>query len=988
VSPNLVEGREFLSPESVVVDGSTNPASVYVADTGNNRVLGFKSATGFANGQFADLVIGQPDFVTTLAQGPAFSARTTGLTRPEGVAVDGAGNLYVVDAGNNRILRFPKPFQQTATVFPDIVIGQPGFSTGAANQGGLSSSSLFFSSSSTTFPASLAIDASGNLWVADAGNNRILRFNANVLGAQATSGPVADIVLGQADFVSNGTGLPAPALTSFTSIQAPTGIAFDAAGRLFVSESVSNQRGRVLVWFPNASTGTFSIGQAASRMLGVDQSSPPPAAVSEFQFQASPSALFAVGNQIGVSDTFNNRILLFLPVEQWNGNPFFQAAIAVVGQTSFAGGSANQGSPAAGPSTLSAPVGAFFFNSELYVADAENHRMIVLPQTGSGFGPGTRVLGQLQLTLNSPNLIEGREFNFSNAGVAADAGIAVDFSSAVPHLYVSDPYNNRVLGYYDLRNIQPGQFADIVIGQPDFLHSISDYPNNQPSSNNLSVPTGLVVDSNGNLYVADTGNSRVLRFPAPFANFQPGTPVAITESADLVLGQPGFAVKITDATSQTMAAPYGLALDGDNGLLVSDLTHNRVLFFPGKSDDLTSFEAATIVFGQSDMDSSLSGSGLNQLNSPHHIAVDTDDRLYVADTANGRVAIFNRAPAAINGEYAALTLTSGLSSPRGVDVNQATGDIWVADAGTGSALRYPAFNTLLGSGSFTPNTTLKDYAPLAVAEDNWGNIFLADDASRVVIFYPGLSALNAANFLGIKSTPVAFPLAPGLITALYTTAGGNQFGTRSVSASSAPLPKQLNGVQVLVNGTPSPLFYAGPNQINFVVPGNAPQNGTADVQVLDAATGRVLGDTTVAMFPVSPGVFTQAASGSGPGIIANQDGTLNSSTNPAATGSIVTIYLTGQGYISGMPADGAAPTAALSTPYTPTVYVGGANNVPPQNVKYSGLAPQQVGVWQINVQIPNDAVSLENSPTQVLIQVDSLPSGGGALGRPVYIFVK
>jgi len=139
---------------------------------------------------------------------------------------------------------------------------------------------------------------------------------------------------------------------------------------------------------------------------------------------------------------------------------------------------------------------------------------------------------------------------------------------------------------------------------------------------------------------------------------------------------------------------------------------------------------------------------------------------------------------------------------------------------------------------------------------------------------------------------------------------------------------------------------------------------------------------------VSPGVFTQAASGSGPGIIANQDGTLNSSTNPAATGSIVTIYLTGQGYISGMPADGAAPTAALSTPYTPTVYVGGANNVPPQNVKYSGLAPQQVGVWQINVQIPNDAVSLENSPTQVLIQVDSLPSGGGALGRPVYIFVK
>jgi uncharacterized protein (TIGR03437 family) len=983
LSPNLVEGREFLSPESVVVDVSTNPAPVYVADTGNNRVLGFRSATGFANGQFADIVIGQPDLVTTLTQGPLFSTRTTGLTTPEGMAVDSAGNLYVIDAGNNRILSFPKPFSQTATVFPDIVIGQPTFATGAANQGGLSATSLSFSASNSTLPASLAIDASGNLWVADAGNNRILRFNATVLGVQAASGPAADLVLGQPDFVSNGAGLPVPALTSFTSIQSPTGIAFDAAGRLFVSESVSGRRGRVLVWFPG-----FSIGQSASRMLGVDQTSPPPATVSEFQFQSSPGALFAVGNQIGVSDTFNNRILLFPPVEQWNLNPFFQAAIAVVGQTSFAGGTANQGMPSAGPSTLSTPVGAFFFNSELYVADTANHRMIVLPQAGSGFGAGTRVLGQLQLTLNSPNLIQGREFNFSNSGSAADAGIAVDFSSAVPHLYVSDPYNNRVLGFYDLRNIQPGQYADIVIGQPDFLHSIGNYPNNLPASNNLSIPTGLAVDSNGNLYVADTGNARVLRFPSPFANFQPGVPMAVTESADLLLGQPNFTTKITDATSQTMAEPYGLALDGDNGLLVSDLSHNRVLFFAGKSRNLTSFQPASIVFGQSDMNSSLSGSGLNQMNSPHHIAVDTDDRLYVADTANGRVTIFNRAPAASNGAYAALTLTSGLSSPRGIDVNPATGDIWVADANKKAALRYSDFNTLIGTGSFTPNTTLSDYAPLAVAEDNWGNIFLADDANRVVVFYPGLSALNAANFLGINSTPVAFPLAPGLITALYSTGNTGQFGTASVSATTVPLPKQLNGVQVLVNNTPAPLFYAGTDQINFVVPANAPQNGTADVQVVETATGRVLGDTTVVMFPVSPGVFTQTATGSGAGVIANQDGTLNTPTNPAAPGSIVTIYLTGQGYISGMPADGAAPSAALSTPYTPTVYVGGANFVPPGNVKYSGLAPEQVGVWQINVQIPNDAVSLPASPTQVLVQVDSLPSGGGALGRPVYIYIK
>ena len=834
-------------------------------------------------------------------------------------------------------------------------------------------------------------DAAGDLWVTDSANSRILRFNVSVLGAQATSGPAADIVLGQASFTVNsfvsGTNTTVPAFTSLTGISLPAGLAFDAAGRLFASEAVSGRPGRVLVWYP-----PFSTGQSATRMLGVDTSNPPPPAISQFEFNQAPSALFSVGTQIGVSDTFNNRLLLFPPVEQWNLNNFYQAAIGVVGQVDFASASANQGSPLASASSLSTPVGAFFYNGELYVADSGNHRMIVLPQTSAApnaaFGAGTRVLGQLQTNLNTVNLIQGREFNFSNSGNAADAGMAVDFSSPVPHLYVSDPYNNRILGFYDLRNIQAGQYADIVIGQPDFLHSVSNYPNGQPTSGNLSIPTGLAVDSLGNLYVADTGNGRVLRFPAPFANFQPGTPMAVTESADLLLGQISFTTRITDPTSQTMASPYGITIDANHGVLVSDLGHNRVLYFPGTPQTLTSSEAATIVFGQADMNSASSGTGLNQLASPHHIALDTDERLYVADSGNGRILIFNRVSLATNGAYGALALTAGLKTPRGVDVNQATGDIWVADAGASQAIRYPNFNTLIGTGNYSSNATLSDYVPLAVAEDNWGNVFVADDANRVVIYYPGLSALNAANYLGIISQPVPFPLAPGLITALYSTGQPGQFGATSASASTIPLPKQLNGIQVLVNNTPAALFYAGTDQINFEVPSSAPQSGTADIQVVEVATGRVLGDTTVAMYSVSPGVFTQTSTGIGTGVIQNQDGTLNTSSNPAAAGSIVTIYMTGQGYISGMPADGDIPNAALSTPYTPSVYVGGANLVPPGNVKYSGLAPTLVGVWQLNVQIPQDAISLPTSPVQVLVQQNSLPSGGGALGRPVYIYIK
>jgi uncharacterized protein (TIGR03437 family) len=98
--------------------------------------------------------------------------------------------------------------------------------------------------------------------------------------------------------------------------------------------------------------------------------------------------------------------------------------------------------------------------------------------------------------------------------------------------------------------------------------------------------------------------------------------------------------------------------------------------------------------------------------------------------------------------------------------------------------------------------------------------------------------------------------------------------------------------------------------------------------------------------------------------------------------------MTGQGYISGMPADGDVLNAALKTPYTPTVYVGGTGPVPPDYVLYSGLAPTLVGVWQINVKIPINVVSLPANPVQVFVEVNSVLSGGGGFGRPVYIYIK
>ncbi len=986
-NPNLVEGRELYSPEGIALDTSITPPALYISDTANNRVLGFRNAASLANGQAADLVLGQPNPATTLgvilppATGQTLS---TGLQTPTGIAVDTQGNVYVLDAANNWIVRFPKPFAQTGGQVPDLVIGQPSFATHGANQGGISASTLSFASSPGVLQAFIAFDSSGNLWVADSGNNRILRFNATVLGSSAAPGPAADIVLGQTDFAT-GTYNPPTASnpqTSLTSFTTPSGIAFDSAGRLFAVESISTSPGRILMWAP-----PFYIGQPASRLLGVDTDNPPPPAVSEFQLSAAPGGLFAIGNAIGTVDTLNSRVLIFPPVEQWTPNTTYQAAVQVVGQPDFSSNSSNLGNPTAGPNGFSFPGAAVFSGSALYVADSGNNRVLAIPQKGSAFGPATSfgpatmVLGQDLMTLNAPNLVEGREFNFGNGNTGYDTGVAVDLTGAVPHLYVADTYNNRILGFNDLRTVQSGAKADIVIGQPDFQQVLVNYPSNvpnQPNASGLFLPTGLAVDSNGDLYVADRGNGRVLRFPQPFANYTAGT----LEKANLVLGQSSFTgTRITDATARTMAEPYGLAFTLAGGLLVSDTFLNRVLYFQGQPADLTSGMSASLVFGQPDFNSSGGGSSLSQMNSPHHIATDSDDRLYVADTGNGRVDIFNNVPTSSLGQPAAQVLTSGLRSPRGIYVSTVTGEIWVADALASFAVRYPAFNQLTPAGE-APNAAIFGDDPLAVVEDAWGDLFLADAAHRVAIFYPGLGPINAANFL--------YPgnLAPGMIAAMFTQGNYNQFGGQPTKASTLPLPVELNGVAVLFNNSPAPLFYADPNQINFQVPIGAPQTGTIDVQVVQVATGRVLGDTTVGMNAAVPGFFSQAGNGIGAAAALNEDNTLNSQTNPAVQGSVIQLFGTGQGFIPGAPPDGSVSSAPIPTPLVPSVIMG-TGFVPAANVQYSGLAPTLVGVWQVNVLIPDSVITTPTNPTQVVaILGNGLPSGGGGLGRPLTIYVK
>src|ERR1700682_1627188 len=186
---NLTEGRELNFPQSVALDTSVSPPILYVADFFNNRVLAWKNSLAFTKGDKADKVIGQRDFLQTQAKGPGTDL-SSGLSFPNALAVDKSGNLYVVDAGNNRVLRYPRPFQQTGDLLPvDLVIGQKDISSRAANQGQLnpSAKTLNLTTSGGVFLSGLAFDASGNLWVSDAGNNRVLRYPSGLLGSSPSN---------------------------------------------------------------------------------------------------------------------------------------------------------------------------------------------------------------------------------------------------------------------------------------------------------------------------------------------------------------------------------------------------------------------------------------------------------------------------------------------------------------------------------------------------------------------------------------------------------------------------------------------------------------------------------------------------------------------------------------------------------------------------------------------------------------------------------
>ena len=248
-------------------------------------------------------------------------------------------------------------------------------------------------------------------------------------------------------------------------------------------------------------------------------------------------------------------------------------------------------------------------------------------------------------------------------------------------------------------------------------------------------------------------------------------------------------------------------------------------------------------------------------------------------------------------------------------------------------------------------------------EDDGGEVYVVDLGGSVWrIFEPGApqpavntgGVVNAASFL-------LTPVAPGQIVSIFGSSIGPSQGVGARLDSSGRLDSSLADTMVLFDGIPAPLFFVRTDQINAQVPYAVAGKTSTAMQV--HYKGVPTNPVTLPVAESAPAIFALAG-GTGQGVILNQDMTLNSSTNPAPTGSIVVLYATGEGQTDPAGIDGNLAEAPYPTPLLPvTVTIGGLL----AEILFAAATPGFAGLLQVNARIPAGVVPGDAVPVTLAI---------------------
>lgn len=378
----------------------------------------------------ADAVVGQADFTGKLANRGGAAASNVTLNEPRGVAIDPvSGRLFVADTLNSRVLSWQTPESFTNGKNADLVLGQVNFNLNLCNR---SANAMDPPARNTLCePRSVAVDSAGRLYVADFGNDRVLRFDPPIVSSMN-----AAQVFGQAGnfTTTNGAMNPPPTADNLGNAE---GVAVDGEDNLFITDLFNS---RVLGFnqpaLPGQDTTADAVIGQADFMSGMANRGGNPG--SKTLQRPETCCLDADGN-LYVADNQNNRVLLYLAPLATD-----MSASRVFGQGGdFTTNGPNQGGRSA--TSMSVPVGVAIdpITGNLFVADSGNSRILEFadPRNDS---TADRVFGQSgDFTTGTIN--KGAPAGQANADTLNDVGgVAFD---ALGHLYAGDRLNHRLLRY-------------------------------------------------------------------------------------------------------------------------------------------------------------------------------------------------------------------------------------------------------------------------------------------------------------------------------------------------------------------------------------------------------------------------------------------------------------------------------------------------------------------------------------------------------------
>ncbi len=540
----------------------------------------------------ANRIWGQSSFLTSSPDAGSADPGPLGL-RAAKVFADRAPSttFYISDTTNHRVLGFGS-LPGGPSTNPNFVLGQPDFKSVLANP-----------TSATALRSPRDVTSDGSLtWVTDTGNHRIVGY----AGIGSTNASATNII-GQPDAVS---AIPNNGGLSASSLASPLSIAATKSPRLLFVADGGNHRLLRYSLATSATVADLVLGQPNMVTNLVNRGGLP-----GLDTLANPAGVDSDGTHLVVGDYANSRVLLWLSMPTINGQP----ADVVLGQPDGKSSLINN-APTRGPLVLRGPRMVATDGTRLFLTDAANNRVLIwnrMPDSGST--PPDIVLGQSDFVGDAAN--GGGSVTASS--LSAPYGIAVEGG----RLAVGDNGNNRVLIWSSLPT-QNNQPASLCLGQPDCSSALPG------TSNNRLRGVGGVELSSGDLYVADSGNNRVLVFSQPTSQ---------SAVASRVLGQPNFVTNAANPTgllATSMATPRSVRLF-DGKLYVADSANHRVLLWNQRPT--SDGQPADLVIGQGDFISSYTRPDRTLLESPGDVTVSAG-HLYVSSLGQSRILYWAQVP--------------------------------------------------------------------------------------------------------------------------------------------------------------------------------------------------------------------------------------------------------------------------------------------------------------------------------------------------------